>query len=160
VGVSTRAVLAVAILLLTVAPVLAVPYNPIANLTNATAGGIAGNETVFLPQSFHWNPETGYYTRWWFNTSRTFFDPYGFFYGTLLPIATTFTWGWMFFIMWGAIVTGFYLETQETTMPFVIAVLGGAVMSYLMGSDQIIIMIFVVVFLGAGILTKTLLGRP
>ena len=157
---STRFLLLVAILILTVAPALAIPYSPIDNLTNATKGGIAGNDTVFLPQSFNWNPETGYFTRYWFNTSRTFLDPYGLFYGTLLPIATTFSWGWMFFIMWGAVVTGFYLETQNSTMPFVIAVLGGSVMSYLMGAEQIIIMVFVVVFLGGGILTKTLLGRP
>ena len=148
-------ILILAILLLMVAPVAA--DSPI---TNITSEGIGGNNTVFNATSFSWNPETGYYTRWWFNTSRVMFDPFAFFYADLLPIANLMTWGWMFFIMWGAVVTGFYIETQETTMPFVIAVLGGAVFSYAVGVDQLIIMVFVVVFMGGGILAKAILGRP
>jgi len=140
-----------AILLLTVAPARAL--DPVANLTPG------GNETAFSPASFQWNPETGFYTRWWLNTTKTFFDPFGFFYGTFLPLAGLLSWGWLGFTLWGAIVTAYFIETQDSTMPFVIGILAGGMFSYIMGADQIILMIFVMIFLGGGTLAKAILGR-
>jgi hypothetical protein len=144
---------AIAIILsgLILSPVAAV--DPISNLTPG------GNLTNYTAVGFQWSPETGYYTRWWFNTSVDFFDVYGLFYSMWLPVATQISWGWLFFLIWGTMTTGFYLWAQESTLPFVIAVLGGSALSYAMGADQIFLMVLVVVFLGAGILTKAVLGR-
>jgi hypothetical protein len=127
--------------------------DPIGNLTPG------GNLTNYTAVGFQWSPETGYYTRWWFNTSSDFFDVYGLFYSIWLPVATQMSWGWMFFTIWGTLVTGFYLWSQESTLPFVIAILGGSALSYAMGADQIILMIIVCALLAAGILTKAALGR-
>ena len=127
---------------------------PIENMTP-----IAGNLTNFSARSFEWGPETGLYTRWWFNTSKDLFDPFGFFYSLFLPIADMTGWGWMFFIMWGGIVTAYYLYSEESTLPFVIGILSGGVLSYAMGAEQIFAMTIVMVFLGGGVLAKLLLGR-
>jgi hypothetical protein len=139
-----------------VAPVFADGLNATAPIKNITPGL---NGTVFNPQSIVWSPETGYYTRWWFNDTLPFFDVYGLFYSLFLPMAGQIGWGWMFFVMWGTITTGFYLYTQESTMPFVIGILFGALVSYSMGMEQIFVMIVVMGFLGAGIITKAVLGH-
>lgn len=153
-----KALILVATLLFTVAWVPATALDPVENIS---AAGVAANSTAFNATNFQWNPETGLYTRWWFNTSRVFFDPFGFFYGTFLPLAGLMGgWGWLGFTIWGAISTAFYLETQNSTMPFVIMVISGSVLSYIMGTEQILLLILVVAFTGGGILAKVILGRP
>lgn len=147
-------ILFIGILSLMVAPARAL--DPVENLT---VHGVAGNQTLFNATNFNWNPETGYYTRWWFNTSRDFFDVFGFFYGTYLPLGALISWGWLAFSLWGAIVTAYYIETQNATMPFVIGIFAGSVFSYMMGVDQIMLMVIAMVFLGGGVLAKVLLGR-
>lgn len=147
--------------LLMVLGIILLPYvamavdNPVENLTKA---GVPGNLTNFTAHSIQWSIETGFYTRWWANFSRPFPDPFGFFYSLYLPVALKLSWGWMAFTMWGAMVTVFYLQTMDTTMPFVIAILAGGVLSYVMNTEQVIILVLAVCFLGAGPLIKFLLG--
>lgn len=105
-----------------------------------------------------WDPAHGYYTRWWFDPSSDFINPYGFFYSLLLPLTATLG-SYVFLIIWGAIAMAFYIYTQDSTMPFVVGVLSGAILQALMSADAKIVMVLTMVFLGGGILTKVLLGR-
>jgi len=65
----------------------------------------------------------------------------------------------VFLIIWGAIAMAFYIYTQDSTMPFVVGVLSGAILQVLMSADAKIVMVLTMVFLGGGILAKVLLGR-
>ena len=109
--------------------------------------------------TIRWDPEHGYYTRWWFIPSETgFINVYGFFYSLTLPV-TALIGDLFFFIIWATICMGLYLYTQGTELPFVVGVLSGALMAGLMGEDALLVMTLTMVFAGGGILTKALLGR-
>jgi hypothetical protein len=112
----------------------------------------AGGET------FDWDPETGYYTGYWFSRDNEFIDVHGLFYSLMLPLTAVFG-GWIFFIMWASFCMAFYLYTQDSTMPFVVGVLGGAMMAFLMGEDAAVVMLLTMAFAGGGVLAKVLLGR-
>ncbi len=112
----------------------------------------AGGET------FDWDPETGYYTGYWFSRDNEFIDVHGLFYSLMLPLTAVFG-GWTFFIMWASFCMAFYLYTQDSTMPFVVGVLGGAMMAFLMGEDAAVVMLLTMAFAGGGVLAKVLLGR-
>ena len=105
-----------------------------------------------------WSPETGYYTSQWFNRGADFINVEGLFASLLLPF-TALIGQWFFMIVWGTIVMGIYLHTQDTTLPFVIGILLGAVMSLSAGADSTVIMYITMAFAGGGVLAKLLLGR-
>ena len=105
-----------------------------------------------------WDPAHGYYTRWWFQPENDFINPYGLFHSLLLPLTATLG-SYVFLIIWGAIAMAFYIYTQDSTMPFVVGVLSGAILQVLMSADAKIVMVLTMVFLGGGILAKVLLGR-
>jgi len=113
---------------------------------------------VAAADTFSWSPETGYYTGYWFDTDKDFIDVNGLFYSLMLPLTQTFG-AWTFFIIWASFCMAFYLYTQDTTMPFVIGIIAGAMMSFLMGEDAVPIMLLTMAFAGGGILAKILLGR-
>jgi PKD repeat protein len=108
--------------------------------------------------AFKWDPETGYYTGYWFNREGSFIDVHGLFFSLLLPLTQIFG-SWVFLIIWGTLCMGFYLYTQDTTMPFIVGVLGGSMMAFLMGEDALVVMLLTMAFAGGGILAKVLLGR-
>lgn len=147
------ALLALLILVGTVLPAAATPTPP----ATPTPGDYippnsSGSSTI------SWDPAHGYYTRWWFDPSSDFINPYGFFHSLLLPL-TAVLGSYVFLILWGAIAMAFYIYTQDSTMPFVVGVLSGAILQVLMSADAKIVMVLTMVFLGGGILTKVLLGR-
>ncbi len=76
----------------------------------------------------------------------------------MLPLTQIFG-SWVFLIIWGTLCMGFYLYTQDTTMPFIVGVLGGSMMAFLMGEDALVVMLLTMAFAGGGILAKVLLGR-
>lgn len=113
---------------------------------------------VAAADTFSWSPETGYYTGYWFDTDKDFINVNGLFYSLMLPLTQIFG-AWTFFIIWASFCMAFYLYTQDTTMPFVIGIISGAMMSFLMGEDAIPIMLLTMAFAGGGVLAKVLLGR-
>ena len=137
-------------LLLMASLILPAGASPLDNIT-------PGNHTEYT-LDFVWNPEHGLYTRWWFDLDADFINPYGFFYSLFLPLLGFFG-TWTYFIMWATFCAGFYIYTQDSTMPFVVGLITGAILSVLMGEDALVIMMLVIGFLGAGILTKAVLGR-
>ncbi len=108
--------------------------------------------------AFKWDPETGYYTSYWFNRDSGFIDVHGLFFSLMLPLTQIFG-SWVFLIIWGTLCMGFYLYTQDTTMPFIVGVLGGSMRAFLMGEDALVVMLLTMAFAGGGILAKVLLGR-
>ena len=107
---------------------------------------------------FDWSPETGYYTGLWFDRNEDFINVEGLFSSTVAPF-TAIIGSWFFIIIWGTLVMGLYLHTQDTTLPFVVGILLGSVVSVSAGADGITIMYLTMAFAGGGILTKVLLGR-
>lgn len=107
---------------------------------------------------FNYSPETGYYTGNWFNRENDFINVEALF-STLLQPFTAIIGNWFFMIIWGTIIMGIYLHTQETTLPFVIGILLGAGLSLYMGVEAATIMYLTMAFAGGGILAKLLLGR-
>jgi len=112
----------------------------------------AGGET------FDWDPETGYYTGYWFSRDNDFIDVHGLFYSLMLPLTAIFG-SWLWVVMWGSFCMALYLYTQDSTLPFVIGVLTGSMMAFLMGEDGVVVLLLTMAFCGGGILTKVLLGR-
>lgn len=108
--------------------------------------------------AFRWDPETGYYTSYWFNREGSFIDVHGLFFALMLPLTQIFG-SWVFLIIWGTLCMGLYLYTQDTTMPFIVGILGGSMMAFLMGEDALVVMLLTMAFAGGGILAKVLLGR-
>lgn len=108
--------------------------------------------------AFKWDPETGYYTSYWFNREGSFIDVHGLFFALMLPLTQIFG-SWVFLIIWGTLCMGLYLYTQDTTMPFIVGILGGSMMAFLMGEDALVVMLLTMAFAGGGILAKVLLGR-
>jgi PKD repeat protein len=113
---------------------------------------------TFNGSAFRWDPETGYYTSYWFNREGSFIDVHGLFFALMLPLTQIFG-SWVFLIIWGTLCMGLYLYTQDTTMPFIVGILGGAMMAFLMGEDALVVMLLTMAFAGGGILAKVLLGR-
>ena len=105
-----------------------------------------------------WDPETGYYTGYWFSRDNDFIDVHGLFYSLMLPLTGVFG-GWVYLMMWGTFCMALYLWTQDTTLPFVVGVLTGSMVAFLMGEDVAIVMLLTMAFAGGGILAKVLLGR-
>lgn len=85
-------------------------------------------------------------------------ETYGLFFAIMLPLTQIFG-SWVFLIIWGLLCMGLYLYTQDTTMPFIIGILGGSMMAFLMGEDGLVVMLLLLAFAGGGILAKVLLGR-
>ena len=108
--------------------------------------------------SFQWSLDTGYYTSMWFNRENDFINVEGLFSSILLPF-TALIGSWFFMIIWGTIVMGIYLHSQDTTLPFVIGILLGAVISLSAGADGVTVMYLTMAFAGGGVLAKVLLGR-
>ena len=108
--------------------------------------------------AFRWDPETGYYTSYWFNRDGGFIDVHGLFFSLMLPL-TALIGQWFFLIIWGTLVMGMYLHSQDTTLPFVIGILLGAVISLSAGADGVTVMYLTMAFAGGGVLAKVLLGR-
>ena len=108
--------------------------------------------------SFQWSLDTGYYTSMWFNRENDFINVEGLFSSILLPF-TALIGSWFFMIVWGTIVMGMYLHTQDTTLPFVIGILLGAVISISAGAEGATVMYLTMAFAGGGVLAKLLLGR-
>lgn len=113
---------------------------------------------VDFPVAPQWDPETGFYTGYWFSRDNDFIDIHGLFHSLLLPLTMIFG-SWTFLIIWGTFCMGLYLYTQDTTLPFVVGVLTGSMMAFLMGEDAIVVMLLTMAFCGGGILAKVLLGR-
>ncbi len=113
---------------------------------------------VIRDEYFDWSPETGYYTGLWFDRNEDFINVEGLFGSLMIPF-TTIIGSWFFIIIWGTLVMGLYLHTQDTTLPFVIGILLGSVISISAGADGITIMYLTMAFAGGGILAKLLLGR-
>ena len=108
--------------------------------------------------AFEWLPETGVYTGDWFNRNSDFINVEGLFSSILRPF-TNLIGEWFFMIVWGTIVMGIYLHSQDTTLPFVIGILLGAVISLSAGADGVTVMYLTMAFAGGGVLAKVLLGR-
>ncbi len=108
--------------------------------------------------AFGWSPETGVYTGDWFNRNSDFINVEGLFSSILRPF-TNLIGEWFFMIVWGTIVMGMYLHSQDTTLPFVIGILLGAVISLSAGADGVTVMYLTMAFAGGGVLAKVLLGR-
>ncbi len=108
--------------------------------------------------TLQWSPETGYYTGYWFNRNADFINVEGLFSAILLPF-TALIGQWFFMIVWGTLVMGIYLHTQDTTLPFVIGILLGAVISISAGAEGATVMYLTMAFAGGGVLAKLLLGR-
>ncbi len=108
--------------------------------------------------AFKWSPETGYYTGYWFNRDAGFINVEGLFSAILLPF-TALIGQWFFMIVWGTLVMGMYLHSQDTTLPFVVGILLGAVISLSAGADGVTVMYLTMAFAGGGVLAKVLLGR-
>lgn len=108
--------------------------------------------------TIQWSPETGYYTSYWFNRDADFINVEGLFSAILLPF-TALIGQWFFMIVWGTLVMGIYLHSQDTTLPFVIGILLGAVISLSAGADGVTVMYLTMAFAGGGVLAKVLLGR-
>ena len=117
-----------------------------------------GSSPTLNGSAFRWDPETGYYTSYWFSRDSGFIDVHGLFFSLMLPLTQIFG-SWVFLIIWGTLCMGFYLYTQDTTMPFIVGVLGGSMMAFLMGEDALVVMLLTMAFAGGGILAKVLLGR-
>lgn len=129
----------------------------------ATTGGRGASGLVAItyhypPPSIDWSPETGYYTGLWFDRHHDFIDVDGLFGSLMMPI-TLLIGSWAFMVVWGTICMGLYLYTQDTTLPFVVGILFGAVLSTVLGSDAITVMYITMAFAGAGVLAKVVLGR-
>ena len=108
--------------------------------------------------AFEWLPETGVYTGDWFNRHNDFINVEGLFSSILRPF-TDLIGEWFFMIVWGTLVMGIYLHSQDTTLPFVIGILLGAVISLSAGADGVTVMYLTMAFAGGGVLAKVLLGR-
>ncbi len=110
--------------------------------------------------SFAWDPETGYYTSYWLDLSADFIDIHGLIHSLLLPL-TQVMGAYTYLIFWCTFITGLYLYTQETTMPFVAGVLTGALLAaaFVDNPEIVMIMTITMAFAGGGILAKALLGR-
>jgi len=108
--------------------------------------------------AFEWLPETGVYTGDWFNRDSDFINVEGLFSSILRPF-TNLIGEWFFMIVWGTLVMGIYLHSQDTTLPFVIGILLGAVISLSVGADGVTVMYLTMAFAGGGVLAKVLLGR-
>ena len=108
--------------------------------------------------TLQWSPDTGYYTGYWFNRDADFINVEGLFSAILLPF-TALIGQWFFMILWGTLVMGMYLHSQDTTLPFVIGILLGAVISMSAGADGVTVMYLTMAFAGGGVLAKVLLGR-
>lgn len=123
------------------------------------------NNTITVPWqdadwSFSYHPETGYYTSYWLDLSADFIDVHGLIHSLLMPL-TQVLGAYTYLIFWCTFVTGLYLYTQESTMPFVAGVLAGSIMSIVLADNPEIIMIMMITmaFAGGGVLAKALLGR-
>lgn len=118
---------------------------------------VAANTTTPV-LNFSWDPETGYYTGYWFNRDYNFIDIHGLFYSLMLPLTAVFG-TWVYLVIWGTLCMGLYLYTQDTTLPFVVGILAGAMLSLWMGEEGTTVMLLTMAFAGGGILAKVLLGR-
>ncbi len=107
---------------------------------------------------FKWTPETGFYTGLWFDREDDFINVEGLF-GSIAEPFTAIIGSWFFVVIWGTLVMGLYLHTQDTTLPFVIGILLGSVISVSAGADGITVMYLTMAFAGGGVLAKLLLGR-
>ncbi len=104
-------------------------------------------------------PDAGYYTGRWFGSGEdTFVSVQGLFGSILAPFEELLG-SWTFVIIWGTLIMGIYLHTRESTLPFVVGILSGSILAYLMGESGIMIMYLTLGFAGAGILAKALLGK-
>lgn len=104
-------------------------------------------------------PDAGYYTGRWFGAGEdTFVSVQGLF-GSILEPFVELLGSWTFVIIWGTLIMGIYLHTRESTLPFVVGILSGSLLAYLMGESGITIMYLTLGFAGAGILAKALLGK-
>lgn len=121
-------------------------------VTPAAAGG------PYYPDPFAWDPEGGYYTGHWFTADEDLLDVGGLF-GSILDPLVALLGSWVFVIIWSTFVMAFYLRTQDTTLPFVVGILSGGMMAYLLGEEGLIILMITMAFAGGGILAKTILGR-
>ena len=131
-----------------------------------TPGGVGGSSVIGIKYHYpvkpaptlQWSPETGYYTGYWFNRDAGFINVEGLFSAILLPF-TALIGQWFFMIVWGTLVMGIYLHSQDTTLPFVVGILLGAVISLSAGADGVTVMYLTMAFAGGGVLAKVLLGR-
>lgn len=127
-------------------------------LLSIIAGASAVDVSEVL-QDIDYNPEAGYYTSYWFNADDEFFvSVTGLFHSVFLPVQNILG-TWVFVVIWGTLIMGIYLHTQETTLPFVVGIITGSMIAWLLGESGVLVAYLTLGFAGAGILTKALLGR-
>ena len=109
--------------------------------------------------TINYNPETGTYTKYWFDTSGPP-NPYNMIYGFMLPF-TLLLGPSVYFLFWAAPIVGIYIYTQDITMPLVVGVLTGALLSNALAGlpEGLLIMILTMAFAAGGILAKVMFGR-
>ena len=107
----------------------------------------------------NYNPETGVYTKYWFDPTGPP-NPYYMIYSFLLPF-TVLLGPSVYFLFWAAPVVAIYIYTQDITMPWVVGVLTGVLLSgALQGLPEgLLMMILTMGFAGGGILAKVMWGK-
>jgi hypothetical protein len=118
-----------------------------------------GNMTNYTALSFQWSLEGGKYSQYWFNTSQDTPSAFGLFYSAFLPMSEQISWGWLLFVIWGVVLTCFYLAAPGHPMALIVGVFFGAALSYGMEGYQVWLMGLTLLFLVAGPISNLARGR-
>ena len=107
----------------------------------------------------NYNPETGVFTKYWFDPTASP-NPYYMIYSFLLPF-TNLLGPSVYFLFWAAPIVGIYIYTQDITMPWVVGVLTGALLSNALAGlpEGLMMMILTMAFAAGGILAKVMFGK-
>jgi hypothetical protein len=101
--------------------------------------------------SINWS--TGYYTRYFWNTTPTFFEPVALVTAVFMPftdvLGTAF-----WFMIWGVFLAAIMIRTGDVVMPAVIGILTGCMFAYVFDEALIQIAIIICVLLMAALLTR------
>lgn len=71
-----------------------------------------------------WDPETGYYTRYWFNYETGEWQPYAFLQSIMMPFTDLMGY-WIFVILWAVYLFGVWNRERSTELTIVIMFITG-----------------------------------
>lgn len=92
----------------------------------------ADNVLTIVPPTFNppqinitpWDPETGYFTRYWFDYETGAFQPYAFLQSIMMPFTDIMGY-WIFIILWGVYLFGIWNRERSIELTMVMMLIGG-----------------------------------
>lgn len=81
-----------------------------------------------------WDPETGYFTRYWFNYETGEFQPYGFLQSIMMPFTDLMGY-WIFVALWGVYLFGVWNRERSIELTMVMMLIGGPLWGLLLPEE-------------------------